>query len=68
LASHLELAPTILADYGLPRDRLMLKAPRQTSTAELGSVDYGEPNPDRRGDPIADTHYYEELKSLGYIR
>jgi len=69
LDSHLELAPTILADYGLPRDRLMPEAPLKPGPDRVArSVDYGEPNPDRRGDPDADTEYYEALRSLGYIR
>jgi len=67
LTDPLQLAPLMLNTYGVPRDRMMPRAPHSRSDA-LGVRDYGEPNPLRRGDPDADTRYYEELKSLGYIR
>ena len=67
--NHLQLAPMMLEVYGLPRDRMMPESTLNHPAGQaLGAIDYGEPHPDRRGDPHADARYYEELKSLGYIR
>ena len=67
--NHRQLAPTILVDYRIPADRLMEGARHKLPldiTAER--LDYGEPDTDRKPHPKADTNYYEELKSLGYVK
>ncbi len=69
LESHLELAPTILTACQLPPDILMapsrIKIPLDI-TAER--VDYGEPDQDRTPDPNSDQNYFQELRSLGYVK
>ncbi|MDJ0839987.1 MAG: hypothetical protein QNK37_25960 [Acidobacteriota bacterium] len=67
--SHLEIAPTILNHYGLPRDRLMPEARTKQQTLQAArTADYGEPQATRYVDSQSDSRYYQELKSLGYIR
>lgn len=69
LESHLELAATLLADYRIPADRLMMAA-RYKLSLDISNerLDYGEPDKQRKPQPKADRHYYEELKSLGYVK
>lgn len=69
LENHLELAPTILHAYELPPDQLMARSRIKIPLdIPIERVDYGEPEQDRIPDPRSDQNYYEELRSLGYVK
>ena len=69
LTSHLQFAPTVLHLLGLPPDRMMAES-RYKLPLDFPEqrVDYGEPERNQTPNSKTDQHYYEELKSLGYVQ
>jgi len=68
-SSPLQFAPTVLNYYGLPPDRYMQRLSVDAAPVSVQtSIDYGEPERLRISDTQLDTHYYQLLKSLGYVQ